>query len=477
MAALPAQHIAQTPSQILSSSFSPLPVSTSTFTNSQGEEVVTTISQIQPLITPPPGVNPLKPILSYIVTTNSLGSLTTNTITLTPGTSISTGVIYFVSSSTTTSADGSVYNTPVTYLQVQADPSLPSVTDSSGSIITVSPQLIATSAAPNPIPTGVHSSGGGPTSSNGNDGASNVLIMSWPQAKTFLGGYLPILLAKGYQIAWASLYRQARNAAPINLLTSANGATGNALNGAMDTLSWINLVPYIASTAIVPFVSAGISFDTDYGCSNPNLANPTNPCWPPKLTANVWVIRLVQSFLSLIALVAITLVALWFKKPRESTNDPTSIAAVAAIAGHPEVVRDFTCDDNTNESTLKDKLKQKRYTLTEFADGSGERRYGLVPITLEPVNDTIGKSESKSSKLLQVFGTRWSRRAIIFDGIFIVYVLGLLAIVAVYISNIDKTELLKMFSGSSIGKRILFAILASIVSINLGRIERGTYSR
>jgi hypothetical protein len=122
-------------------------------------------------------------------------------------------------------------------------------------------------------------------------------------------------------------------------------------------------------------------------------------------------------------------------------------------------------------------LKQKRYTLTEFADGSGERRYGLVPITLEPVNDTIGKSESKSSKLLQVFGTRWSRRAIIFDGIFIVYVLGLLAIVAVYISNIDKTELLKMFSGSSIGKRILFAILASIVSINLGRIERGTYSR
>ncbi|KAF2665464.1 hypothetical protein BT63DRAFT_459042 [Microthyrium microscopicum] len=448
-------------------------VSLSTSTNSQGQVFVNSVT-ITPTATPLAPSRP--PILSLSVGTNSLGVVTTGTITLTPATTAPTGIIFFVSNSQI-SSDGTVIGvTPVTFLQAQANPSLPAIT-SSGSVLSIPTAYIEPNATPGPQSGGSGAGGGGGggggTNTPGKTSSSKFTLRAWPQAKTFLGGYMPVILAKFYNMAWGTVFYAAVDSAAVNMLTNPNGATVAQLISGMDGAAWLSFVPFIASMAAVPFVTDSVYFDTNYGCDNPNPLNPTNPCWPPKMTANTWVIRTVQSLLSVTALSTVVLIAMWFKKPHGSTNDPTSIAAVAAIAGHPDVQRDFAVDVNTSESDLKRMMKNKRYTLTEFP-GDGTQLYGLVPMN---VPDSDGK-DSFLSKVKgffgSIFGSKWKNKAFALDVMFVAYLIGLLAIVGVHIANVDKTSLMDIFQGSSVGKRIFFAVLAAVVSINLGRIERDT---
>jgi hypothetical protein len=240
-------------------------------------------------------------------------------------------------------------------------------------------------------------------------------------------------------------------------------------------MSLSTLVPYLASIAIMPFAADSIFFDTNYGCDNPNPLTPQNPCWPPKMTTNTWVIRTLQGFLGVTAAVALALIAMWFKKPHGATNDPTSIAAIAAIASHPDIVRDFSCSAEMTTSELKKRVKKNKYILDEFQIANGTVRYGMVP--LAPPNGSVPEQEDTAktpSKLRAFFSTGWKTMAVYKDVVYILYLFAILGLTAAYLRDIDKSVLARMFEGSTVGKRLFFAVLASIASVYFSKMERGT---
>jgi hypothetical protein len=238
-------------------------------------------------------------------------------------------------------------------------------------------------------------------------------------------------------------------------------------------MSLFTLAPYLTSWAIIPFASDSISFDTNYGCANPNPATPANPCWPPKMTANTWVIRLLQGFLSVTAAVALALIALWFKKPHGATNDPTSIAAVAAIASHPRVVRDFCCPIEATSNELKASLKGKKYHLDEYQAANGTLRYGMVPELTEPTLSQTTPA-TQPSRIRELFNAGWKTTELTKDVVYLVYLFAILGITSAYLRDIDNSPFARMLEGSTVGRRIVFALLAAIASAYFSALERGT---
>jgi hypothetical protein len=457
-------------------------ISISSSTNSQGAAVAVPVTVGTTTLRVP--VNQPPPTILVSVGTNSLGVPQTVSTTEFPPPAVPTNVVFFVSNSPTIDLQGNPIVTPVTFLQVPADPSNTVVTGSTGRILTVPALLFSESPTPIPsiIPAGSGGGGGGGGSSGTGESSSadpvKIAVYYWPKAKTFLGGYLPIVIAKGYQLAWAGFFTGANDAAIIDLLISPNGASGAQLFGHMDPTSWILAVPYISSWIVVPFASESLVFNTNYGCDNPDPNNPTNPCWPPKISANTWAIRLIQSFLSLNVVIAVLLLAFWFKKPRGGSIDPTSIAAITAIAGHPEVTQDFSVPAETTSKQLKKTLKDKQYTLGEYQTGAGITRYGLIPLPTQDGNPNQSRSkeqgiDSKSSWGISALSKDWKNSATYIDIVFIAYCLLLLALVTAYLSYIDKTTLSNILHGSGTGYRILFTVIAAIACIHLRRVERG----
>jgi hypothetical protein len=305
----------------------------------------------------------------------------------------------------------------------------------------------------------------------------------WPTTTTFVGGYLPILASKGFNIIWTSIFVDTQNHAPISLLLSGNGVSGSALFGTLDTPSYIALVPYIASWLIVPISAGAITFDTTYCDPNGNQGQAMVPCWPPKMTVNPTIIRLTQTLLSVIAVFSAILIAYWFKRPKSLSSDPTSIAGIASLAGHPEVARDFNCGLEASNGELKKRIENKRYSLAEYRQDDGAVRYGLVPLKTESSarrTDSIpserGDNSKKEKTWFGVIPKGWKDKLMYMDGLFLLYMIGMLVIVALSIASLDDYLVIFMFRQDTIPKKILFAAIAAVVSIYVGRTERGTSS-
>lgn len=272
---------------------------------------------------------------------------------------------------------------------------------------------------------------------------------------------------------WSVVHNHATDNLPFNQLASPNGAPITAL---FSPTSWITMVPFIASWFLVPFASETIFFDTNYGCSNPDTSNPSNPCWPPIMTINPWVSRLIQGILSFLALTTVVMIALWFKKPNDVTNEPTSIAAVTAIAGNPQVTKDFTCHPEATTKDLKKSLEDKRYKLDYFEVADGRRRYGLIPADSSDGESSDSPADPPSLSSRFTFGRGWKDISTYIDAIFLGYLSVLLSLTAVYLRDVNKSSLARLFNGSTFGRRLFFTVLGSVACMNIGRIERGKIS-
>ena len=236
----------------------------------------------------------------------------------------------------------------------------------------------------------------------------------------------------------------------------------------------------------MPFASEAVFLDTNYGCTNPDINRPNNPCWPPRMTANPAVVYTIQGLLSIAAIATLAQIALWFKKPRAAAFEPVSIASVAAISGHPDVARDFLVSQETTTKELKKRLEDKKYKLSEYQTASGTTRFGLVPVTSEdqrasriltiPIDGVSGaaqsQAKSKLRKLLQL-GNDWKQIATYVDGFFLAYLVALLGLTATYMRDVDKAWLAKIFGSSTLGRRIFFAAVALIASTHFSKLEKG----
>jgi len=202
------------------------------------------------------------------------------------------------------------------------------------------------------------------------------------------------------------------------------------------------------------------------------------------MSVNVWVVRVLQVLLALVAITIVVLIALWFKKPSGSTGDPTSIAAVAMLMGHPEVERDFMeFDAEMSLKQLKESLQNKKYQLSTYQTPANTERYGIVPVPLDadhapnadPVLPRSGLPSAATSRMRMSFNfaTNWKNFQMGSDIIFTLYLFGILGATILYVSHVNNMTVIHLFDGSTVGRRLLFAILACLGASYWARLQRG----
>ncbi|KAH0553187.1 hypothetical protein GP486_006635 [Trichoglossum hirsutum] len=281
-------------------------------------------------------------------------------------------------------------------------------------------------------------------------------------------------------MGWTGVHNQINDLAPFSQLASPNGAPASALfgNGLSTWYSWLGLG---AVWVMTPLASEVIYFDTDY-CTNPDLDSP-NPCWPPRMSVNTDITRTLQVLLSISAAVVATTAIMWFHKPCGISGDPTSIAAIAAIMGHPDVAADFrTLDPEIKIEELKKLLKDKKYKLGYYRLSDGTERYGIIPASEGDGEEQEGRPVPRGidsglpisqSRWKPSFINGWRDSVLLIDGLFFFFLVGILGTTAAYFKTVGNSNLAKVFESKSVARRVVFALLGSLAAFNWGRLGRG----
>jgi hypothetical protein len=298
---------------------------------------------------------------------------------------------------------------------------------------------------------------------------------------------MPIVFARVAYMGFGAIHSNIKTYAPFMQLSDPAGAPASVLFGASFSSTWYSWVGWGAVTLMTPFAAESIFFDSNYDCPNPDYSNPVNPCWPPRMSINPSMVRLLQGLAGIVGVTSLIAAYKSMKKPSGVTADPTTIASVAALMGHPDIARDFQHLDS--EATTKEAiawLKKKRYRLDNYYDLNGAQRYGLVPVKAEgaegaeeepaPELDNardLASSSSNNSKFLPYLV--WKAIATYIDGIFLLFVVAVLGICASYVKDVNNSPLAKLFEYSSIGRRLVFTAIGMIASSQWGRLLEGNF--
>lgn len=341
------------------------------------------------------------------------------------------------------------------------------------------------STTPNPVissPSGGGASGGQGDTSTQSFKSSLYRI---PVTTTFGGGYAPVIVARLIAYAWTGIHAQQSLYQAFSSLAQPGGAPGTALLGSSVSSMWYSWIGYGAVIALTPLAPEILYLDTNYKCDKPDYNNLVNPCWPPKVSINEWPLRLAQGLLGLVAIATAMAAIRNYRKPSGLTADPTSIAATASVMGHPKVTQDFLAlGPEASKRQLKEMLKDKQYKLDTYIAPSGAERYGLVPVVKDgqkPEEPNLRSLENgqqpdqvstRSDKFTLLIV--WKAMSTYIDGLFLLFVIGVLAICASYVKNVGNSRLAKLFQYSSIGRRMVFTVIGLIVTHNWGRLLGGT---
>lgn len=191
---------------------------------------------------------------------------------------------------------------------------------------------------------------------------------------------------------------------------------------------------------------------------------------------NVVVITLIVQ-----AVLILVMLAQWWKKPNSVSADPTCIAGVAVVMGHPRIEEEFSnVPADLTVAELGRRLKGQKYKLGNFQTGSGIVKFGIMPVPAEEMAKEKEKKDGLFSKLGGLkeripFINNWRNNRFYFDTLFAMLLLALLGLTCAALSRVDKTQVvfLATAAASGTGMRIFFAVLGTIVSSYWGRLFRG----
>ncbi len=257
---------------------------------------------------------------------------------------------------------------------------------------------------------------------------------------------------------------------PIRQLTSPGGATYSSLAGSPAISIPVHTAILIANIGS-GFAAGAIFLDTSYCSSAPSC--------PAILSANGWVIDVIITTLVIQAITIVVMAAQWWQKPSSICADPTSIVGVAVVMGHPQVEADFVdIPADITAAELARRLKKKKYQLGMFTTESGVVKYGIMLRERDPNKKEKGEgffSRLGGLKEKISFIGNWRNNRLYFDAIFLIFLLGLLALTCAVLIRVNETQVvfLATAAASGTGMRIFFAVLGVIVSMYWGGIFRG----
>lgn len=339
-----------------------------------------------------------------------------------------------------------------------------------------------------PTDTGAPGSGGG-----GGGGGSDspmqpqqpdpVVWPTFPTSKTLLGNYTPLIVGRGISLLLSGMFSVLALHDPVRHLTSLGGANGAQVMGA--TVGVSDAGSFVA--LLGGGLSAGLTYVDTNWCEAERQPGNLNPC-PPRLTQTPWVVDVIIGTLVVqTALIAVA-AAQWFKRPSGLSADPTTIAGVAAVMGHPEVERQFASyPAEMTSAQLAKEIKTQQWKLGTFYTAAGAVKYGIMPVP-ESERRRKGRQSAKGTPNEGGFFTRisiklglwkesikwlrdWKNNRLYFDLVFIMLLLALIGLTAAAVAHVDRPQVVFLAAaGNGVGMRIFFAILGIIVSVYWGRI-------
>jgi uncharacterized protein DUF3433 len=319
--------------------------------------------------------------------------------------------------------------------------------------------------------------------------SSNVKGPLFPMWLVFVGNYLALIVVVLFRQFWTAIYSQTKLIEPFMLLSQGRGVSAGAVldsfylssNLTPDPLLalarrhwfvlWTSLV-YFAVVFLGPLSSEFLFLDTNYeNCPFRNDKNTVNPCWPPQLSIDPTLARVVEGLLTYTAIMTLTIIVMMMRAKTGIYSDPSSIGSVTSLVHHPEVVEDFrTFHEEASMKEIKEFLGNKMYKLGEYQRSDGVWRYGLMPAV--PTFKNYGQ-EVPTEKFSKPKNRRWKVIDLIFDTLFFLCLLGLLGVVAAYYKDGSNDGFNRFFNSRSFGPRFVLTGVGTLIAVNWKRLERG----
>ena len=336
----------------------------------------------------------------------------------------------------------------------------------------------------------------GPGSRTGPSAAEKPVV-PLTAANYFVGAYLPTLLAIILRIFIGVIYSTAKMMEPFYLLAGPAGAlakdvltmnflsTNDSIGPLMAIfrghwlMLWVSTL-YLVVGFLTPFSAEFLLFRDR--CTSPSQCAPE-----PRVVVSIG--RVLQA---LLACAAVMIVAFWWLGRRYRGgiySDPSSIATLASVAHHPDVVADIRrIHPDATKNEMGEALARKRYTLGFYCNRDGAERYGLVPVSVQAYT---GKGLEEKDRL--EVGSSWGgmgpnavlqrrrRRAasrrrmyrLIRDVLFGLVTCAVLIMVIYYYQVAADSAFERFFDSQSFGPRFVMSIAGIMIHSHWKRIERG----
>ncbi|KIV94498.1 hypothetical protein PV10_02261 [Exophiala mesophila] len=326
----------------------------------------------------------------------------------------------------------------------------------------------------------------------------------------FLGTYLAPITAVLYRVLWSSLHRNLLLATPYRHLLRPEGASaaetvcfepngwagifGSLKHGKKSALAIIAAILTLLTTLAVPISSEAVTFkvraDVKGGCS---ASEHNGDECTPSLAFNKTLLGVLLGIAVLDA--AFLTVLAWSARRLKSvlSRDPSSIAAVASLMGHPTVSAALKgIPGNATSKTIRDTLRGTTWRLAASPSSSSLQlivTQGLPAIELQEIEqaDSIefkynpdipysptSQTESQMTELpdnsAKMNRKRWTRRTLIL-GLFVILA-AVFSVVAYYRWTRDLQTGLEHFMDSQRrGVRFLWTTIGLGISAGWSVIE------
>ena len=309
----------------------------------------------------------------------------------------------------------------------------------------------------------------------------------------FYAMYLPILLAVFFKSVWVVVFASTKMMEPFHQLSKQRGATaedtlfadylstGLSLSSvkAIFQSHWVMALTtgvYVLFALLPPLASEGMTVKFVAKCPSSMGMVPCEPAW----MVNVTVLKVIEAILGTMAAMVVVLLVLQWKRKSGVMSDPSSLASMASLLHHPDVLADFReIDPMAKADELQNLLAGNQYVLKTYESIPGQFRYGLIK-TVATVK--IRGSAALSSTRYQALSnpsnheTMSNSRSIpwgaIRDSALGLCLLGLLGVCIGYYRDGKSDPFNNFFNSDTFGPRFILVIAATVVDYQWKRIER-----
>lgn len=315
-----------------------------------------------------------------------------------------------------------------------------------------------------------------------------VIILTWKHWNIFIGNYLPVLVAVLFKMLWIPVAANANLMRPFLLLSRPGGAlaehtlfsnylaTWNNPIALWQDKDWTALCAFInLSIAVLmgPFASEAIWLDSHYNCPEPQLGS-NNPCWPPRLSADPYILRILQALLACSAIITLAIIFFASRASPKLHENPATFAGTINLVHHPDLLsRLRSITSNISKVQLEDSLGTSAYTLSSSTHEARPARIGLVPSV-----NCSGANATRPSGTIRKIVSRMSRgvasnSALLLFLSTILLASGLLGVVVAYYRDGTTSGFNRFFTSNEFGPTFIMTSIATLVSMSFASMQEG----